>query len=204
MTEHTFPNDLLHNAASSFIQDAVRMFLAKALAKKQVRRIKARRKFIEKYQKKLVKADEAAAAAAVAAPKDDEYPCTFTTIYDKPHGLKVDCRLFSDIDYQMNLKTFELEDLQTIIKQVKKLFQDVLDTLEKTYPEQVKDQSFVNFYLDDTATPNNGETKINIISKIQWEDWTAELIMREIKKRAQSSKLVRLNQYTSIKFVIIY
>ena len=121
MTEHTFPDDLLHNAASSFIQDTVRMFLAKALAKKQVRRIKARRKFIEKYQKKLtVKAGEAAAAAAVAAPKD-EYPCTFTTIYDKPHGLKVDCRLFSDIDYQMNLKTFELEDLQTIIKQVKKL-----------------------------------------------------------------------------------
>ena len=70
--------------------------------------------------------------------------------------------------------------------------------------QQVKDDSVVSFYLDDTAAPNHGETQISVNTKELWADWNAEMIMAQIRKRAQSGKLILLNQYTSITFQIVY
>ena len=201
MTQYELGNTL-GDAASSMIQDVFRAHQAKKRANK---RLAAHRKMFAKLRVKR----EAKATAAVkeAQPNDeykDEYPCTFTTVHDKPHALKVDCRLSSKIDFQVNAKTFELANLQTIITQVETLFQKVLDKLGAEYPQQVKDESYVNFYLDDTGDPNNGNTRISVNSKVQWEDWSAELIMAEVRKRAQSGKLLLLNQFTSITFQVVY
>ena len=188
---------------------ALRDWVARRRAKKRVERLRLRERALKRRAAK--KTHYAAIDAKVkptpkpkpAEEQNDEYPCTFTTTVREAHALAIDCRLSSKIDFQVNIKTFELDNLQTVITQVEEMWEQVLEKLASEY-QQVKDDSIVSFYLDDTAAPNHGETQISINTKELWADWSAEMIMVQIRKRAQSGKLILLNQYTSTTFQIVY
>ena len=195
--------------AKDIIDFAMRDWVARKRAKKRVERLRLRDRALKRRAAK--KKHYAAIDAKVKpAPKPtpveeqkDEYPCTFTTTVSEAHALAIDCRLSSKIDFQVNIKTFELDNLQTVIAQVEELWEQVLEKLASEF-QQIKDDSVVSFYLDDTAAPNHGETQISVNTKELWADWSAEMIMAQIRKRAQSGKLILLNQYTSITFQIVY
>ena len=121
---------------------------------------------------------------------------------NKPSALVIDCKLSTEINLQANAWTFELENLDTIRDQVEELWEKVLAKLASEYQTQINGKDIVSFFLDDTASPNDGETQIKVITNERWEDWSAEMIMVQIRKKAQSGKLILLNKHTAITFQV--
>ena len=194
--------------AKDIIDFAMRDWVARKRAKKRVERLRLRERALKRRAAK--KKHYAAIDAKVKpAPKPtpveeqkDEYPCTFTTTVNKPSALVIDCKLSSEINLQANAWTFELENLDTIRDQVEELWEKVLAKLASEYQTQINGKDIVSFFLDDTASPNDGETQIKVITNERWEDWSAEMIMVQIRKKAQSGKLILLNKHTAITFQV--
>ena len=192
--------------ARDIIDFAVRDWVARRRAKKRMERLRLRQRALKR---RAAKKKHYAAIDAKPKPKPkpveeqkDEYPCSFTTTVHKPSALVIDCKLSSEIKLQANAWTFELENLDTIRDQVEELWEKVLAKLASDYQTHINGKDIVSFFLDDTASPNDGETQIKVITIERWQDWSAEMIMVQIRKKAQSGKLILLNQHTVITFQV--